>query len=73
MGGNNMKKTLIVEGMSCGHCEMAVKKAVGELDGVKSVVVDLGAKKVEVEGENLNDSLIKEAIEDAGYDVVEIK
>ncbi|NLY85024.1 MAG: heavy-metal-associated domain-containing protein [Tissierellia bacterium] len=68
-----MKKTLIVEGMSCGHCEMAVKKAVGELDGVKSVVVDLGAKKVEVEGENLNDSLIKEAIEDAGYDVVEIK
>ena len=66
-------KTLLVEGMSCGHCEMAVKKAVGELDGVKSVVVDLGAKKVEVEGENLNDSLIKEAIEDAGYDVVEIK
>ncbi|NLV88356.1 MAG: heavy-metal-associated domain-containing protein [Tissierellia bacterium] len=68
-----MKKTLLVEGMSCGHCEMAVKKAVGALEGVESVVVDLGAKKVEVEGENLNDNLIKEAIEDAGYDVVEIK
>jgi len=68
-----MKKTLVVEGMSCKHCEMAVKKAVGALAGVESVVVDLGTKKVEVEGENLNDNLIKEAIEDAGYDVVEIK
>lgn len=68
-----MKKTLLVEGMSCGHCEMAVKKAVGALEGVESVVVNLGAKKVEVEGENLKDNLIKDAIEDAGYDVVEIK
>lgn len=67
-----MKKTLLVEGMSCGHCEMAVKKAVGALEGVESVLVDLGAKKVEVEGNNLEDNIIKEAIEDAGYDVMEI-
>ncbi len=67
-----MKKTLIVEGMSCGHCVMAVKKAVGALNGVMEVEVDLATKKVEVDGENLNDSLIKEAIEDAGYDVLEI-
>lgn len=67
-----MKKTLIVEGMSCGHCVMAVKKAVGALNGVMEVEVDLATKKVEVDGENLNDSLIKEAIEDAGYDVLEV-
>lgn len=67
-----MKKTLIVEGMSCGHCVMSVKKAVGALNGVMEVEVDLATKKVEVDGENLNDSLIKEAIEDAGYDVLEI-
>ena len=67
-----MKKTLLVEGMSCGHCEKAVKNALGELEGVKNVSVDLGNKKVEVEGDNLVDSKIKEAIEDAGYDVVEI-
>ncbi len=67
-----MKKLLVVEGMSCGHCEMAVKKAVGALEGVSEVVVDLGSKKVEVAGENLQDDLIKEAIEDAGYDVAEI-
>lgn len=67
-----MKKTLFVEGMTCGHCENAVKRALSELDGVKDVQVDLGTKKVEVEGENLVNSVLKEAIEDAGYDVLEL-
>ncbi|NLC03648.1 MAG: heavy-metal-associated domain-containing protein [Tissierellia bacterium] len=66
-----MKKTILVEGMTCGHCEKAVKNALGELDGVKTVAVDLESKKVEVEGENLLDDKLKEAIEEAGYDVVE--
>ncbi|MDR7869763.1 MAG: copper ion binding protein [Tissierellaceae bacterium] len=67
-----MKKTLIVEGMSCAHCEKAVKTALGELSGVKNVEVDLSTKKVVVEGEGLVDSKLKEAIDEAGYDVVEI-
>ena len=57
--------------MTCGHSEKAVKNALGELDGVKTVAVDLESKKVEVEGENLLDDKLKEAIEEAGYDVVE--
>lgn len=67
-----MKKSLLVEGMSCGHCEKAVKEAVGEIEGVERVQVDLTSKKVDVEGENLKDDIIKQAIEKAGYDVVEI-
>lgn len=67
-----MKKTLLVEGMSCGHCEKAVKDAVGEIDGVSNVVVYLESKKVEIQGQNLKDNLIKESIEDAGYNVIEI-
>lgn len=65
-----MKKTLLVEGMSCGHCEKAVKNALGELDGVKNVLVNLDTKEVEVEGENLVDASITEAIEEAGYEVI---
>ena len=61
-----MKKTLLVEGMSCGHCEKAVKGALGELDGVKNVLVNLETKEVQVEGYNLEDSILKDAIEDAG-------
>lgn len=67
-----MVKILTVEGMSCSHCENAVKKALGELSEVRDVQVDLGSKKVEVHGENLVDEKLKEAIEDAGYDVVKI-
>jgi copper chaperone len=65
-----MKKTLLVEGMSCGHCEKAVKGVLGELDGVKNVLVNLDTKEVQVEGDNLEDSILKAAIEDAGYDVI---
>ena len=67
-----MKKVLLVEGMSCGHCEKAVKDALGELEGISKVEVNLETKKVEVEGENLVDAVLKESIEEAGYDVVEI-
>lgn len=66
-----MKKVLTVEGMSCQHCVMAVKNTLNTVEGVKSVEVNLETKKVEVEGENLQDVLLKEAIEEAGYEVVE--
>lgn len=64
-------KTLNVEGMSCSHCENSVKKAVGELNGVKSVDVDLKGKKVtiEFEPEKVSVETIKGTIEDQGYDV----
>jgi copper chaperone len=64
-------ETLNVGGMSCSHCENAVKKAVGALDGVNSVEVSLGNKIVAV---NYDDSkvdlnAIKEAIDEQGYEV----
>jgi copper chaperone len=64
-------KILNVEGMSCSHCENAVKKAVGGLTGVDGVSVDLKGKKVTVEfdSDKVNLGAIKEAIEDQGYDV----
>lgn len=65
------KKILNVEGMSCSHCVNAVTKAVGGLEGVLNVEVDLDAKTVTVEydADKVNLDNIKEAIEDEGYDV----
>ena len=62
---------LRVEGMSCSHCENAVKKAVGALQGVNSVEVSLSEKTVAVEFDAAKVSLdeIKEAIDDQGYEV----
>lgn len=69
-----MEKLLIVEGMSCGHCSARVEKALMELSGVTKASVNLETKEVivEVAGDLTNDTL-SEAVEDAGYDVVEVK
>lgn len=65
-------RTIRVDGMSCSHCENAVKKAVGALPGVESVSVDLKGKTVTVafDDEKTSFTQIAEAIENQGYDVV---
>lgn len=66
-----MSETTIytVPGMSCGHCKEAVSREVGTVAGVVSVEVDLDSKLVTVTGENLDDSALRAAIDEAGYDV----
>ncbi|MDC3412689.1 copper chaperone CopZ [Aquibacillus sp. 3ASR75-11] len=64
-------KTLDVKGMSCGHCVSAIESSVNELKGIETVNVDLSSNKVTVsynESEVQIDK-VKEAIEEAGYDV----
>ena len=58
-----------VPGMSCSHCEAAVKEEVSALAGVEAVEVDLDSKRVEVRGDTLDDAAIRAAIEEAGYEV----
>lgn len=61
--------TFSVPGMTCGHCEAAVKKEVGALPGVTGVVVDLETKDVVVTGTSLDRDALVAAIDEAGYDV----
>ncbi|MCF6463122.1 heavy-metal-associated domain-containing protein [Clostridium sp. Cult1] len=68
-----MKKIMLVEGMSCNHCVMAVTNALKEVEGVSNVDVNLDTKKVEVSGNDLVEEVLRDAVEEAGYDVVEIK
>ncbi|RSK26678.1 copper chaperone [Bacillus sp. HMF5848] len=65
------KTTLNVSGMTCGHCEKAVKTALSNLEGVASVNVSLQAGTVEVEYDTAKVSVqsLKDAVEDQGYDV----
>ena len=66
-----MEKTLNVQGMSCSHCKMAVEGALKELDGVTSAEVNLDAGTVDVTFDNakVDESALKDAIEEQGYDV----
>lgn len=69
-----MKKKILIEGMSCGHCSARVEKVLKEQESVKSVVVDLEGKNALVElSKDLSDEAIKEIIDEAGYDVVGIE
>jgi len=65
------KIILNVEGMSCSHCEIRVKNAVGALGGVSSVVVSLSEKtvSVEIDPSAVTEKQIKDAIEEEGYNV----
>lgn len=60
---------LSVPGMTCGHCESAVKAEVGAVPGVSSVEVDLETKIVSVVGADLDRDRLVEAIDEAGFDV----
>ena len=67
-----MKKTMIVEGMSCGHCSARVEKALNALEGVKATV-DLDSKTATIETTGLvTDDQLKAAVVDAGYEVASL-
>ena len=58
-----------VPGVHCAHCEAAIKREVETVPGVETVSVDLERKLVAVTGEALDDSKLRAAIDEAGYDV----
>lgn len=69
-----MEKTLEITGMMCGHCEMAVKKALEAVDGVESADVshEKGTAIVTLSKEVSND-VLKKTVEDKDYTVTSIK
>lgn len=55
-----------IEGMACVHCKNNVEKALSALPGVMSVEVDLANKTAVVDGV-VDENLVKDAVEKAGY------
>jgi copper chaperone CopZ len=60
--------TYRVPEMTCNHCKAAVTEELSGVSGVESVAVDLDTKLVEVSGETLDDSALRAAIVQAGYE-----
>ena len=63
-----MTTTYTVDGMTCGHCVTAITGEVSKVPGVKDVQVDLDTKSVTVDGD-ADDSAVRAAIDEAGYEV----
>jgi copper chaperone len=61
------KLTLTIEGMSCGHCVMRVKKALAALPGVAVEDVQIGAARLEYDVASIAPAGIAAAVTEAGY------
>jgi copper chaperone len=64
-----MKTVIRIDGMSCQHCVMAVKKEIQKLD-VQNLEVKIGETSVEYDEDKVSEETIKQAIVNAGYIVV---
>lgn len=68
----NMYK-MKIEGMMCGHCQMAVTKALNSLEGVSKAEVNLEKKEAYVDcTENITKEDLTKVVTDAGYTVVSV-
>ena len=70
----SMNRTMIIEGMMCGHCTGRVQKALEAVEGVESVVMSLEEKSavLTLSGQ-VEDEALKAAVTEAGYEVSEIR
>lgn len=68
-----MKKTMVIKGMMCGHCEANVKKTLEAIPQVEEAVVshEAGTAVVTLK-EAVDDAVLKKAVEDKDYEVVSI-
>ena len=68
-----LEKTLKIKGMSCGHCSARVEKVLNNIDGVEAKV-DLESNSATLKlSHEVSDESIKKAVDDIGYEVVEVK
>ena len=74
MENKTMTKTMKIEGMMCGHCEAAVKKALEALDGVASAEVshEKGTAVVTLD-KDVDNAVLTKAVEDKDYKVVSVQ
>ena len=63
-----MNQTFTVTGMTCGHCEKAVTRALKQADALAEVTIDRAANQVVVQSGQARELLAK-AIAEEGYEV----
>jgi len=61
---------LKIEGMSCMHCIMSVKKELGKLGGVVVEDVQIGKAKIQYDEASVSRQMLEKTIDEAGYKLV---
>lgn len=71
----NNKIEIRISGMSCTGCENRVENVLKNIENVESINANYNTGIVEIETndiKNLDINVIKEALEDLGYDILEV-
>lgn len=63
-----MEHVFQVQGMTCGHCERAVKQAIAQIDAQATTTVELATGRVVVQSSSTREALVQ-AIQEEGYTV----
>ena len=68
-----MEKKLMIQGMTCGHCAAHVERALNSIPGVLAKV-DLSSHTAVVQSaQEISDEVLKEVVQNAGYEVISIQ
>lgn len=59
---------IIIDGMSCNHCVMTLKKELSKLD-LKALDVKIGSAKIEYDETKISDLQIENAVKEAGFSI----
>lgn len=62
--------TVVVKGMTCGHCKAMVEKQLGKLPGVEAVTADLATGETVITG-HVDRAVIREVVDDLGFTLAE--
>ena len=69
-----MKKIIEIDGMHCDKCKSRVFNVLSNIDGIKNVLVSLEDNNAIIEfDKEISLDLVKESIEDLGFNVINIK
>jgi len=60
-------ETVVVEGMTCSHCETSVQNNLLKIKGITNVVADNRAGSVQISGTNINLKEISKIVNGLGY------
>jgi copper chaperone len=70
--GDMKTQELIIEGMSCGHCVMSVKKELSKVSGLTVENVEIGRALVQYDEAKVTKGQLAKVIEEAGYKLVSV-
>ncbi len=64
---------LSIQGMTCGHCVLSLKKELSKIAGLTINTVEIGKASLDIDETKVTEKILQHAVEEAGYSVVSIQ